>query len=47
MVKEWVKEARNKAKLTNNLRVETNKSLATTEGRNKELALKLATADRD
>ena len=44
---EWVKDARNEARLADNLRVEASKSLTVVEGRNKELALKLATADRD
>ena len=42
-----MKDAQNEARLANNLRVETSKSLATAEGRNKELALKLATTNRD
>ena len=45
--KEWVKDTQNKARLADNLRVETSKSLATVESKNKELALKLAAADRD
>ena len=47
MVEEWVKETWNEAKLADNLRAEASKSLATAEGRNKELALKLAVVDRD
>ena len=47
MAEEWVKDAHNKARLADNLRAETNKSLAIVEGGNKELALKLATADRN
>ena len=43
----WVKDARNEARLANNLRVEASKSLTVAEGKSKELALKLATADRD
>ena len=43
----WVKDNRNEARLANNLRVEASKSLTVAKGRNKELALKLATADRD
>ena len=43
----WVKDARNEARLANNLRVEASKSLTIAKGRNKELALKLATADKD
>ena len=42
-----MKDARNKATLTNNLYVEANKSLAIAESKNKELALKLAIADKD
>ena len=42
-----MKDAQNVARLANNLRTETSKSLATTESKNKELALKLATANRD
>lgn len=45
--KEWLKDTRNEARLANNLRVETSKSLAAVEGKNKELALKLVVADRD
>ena len=44
---EWVKDARNEARLADNLRAEASKSLTVVEGKNKELALKLATADRD
>ena len=47
MLKEWVKDARNEARLTDSLYVETGKSLATAEGRNKELALKLVVVDKD
>lgn len=42
-----MKDACNKARLADNLRVEASKSLTVAEGRNKELAPKLATADRD
>ena len=42
-----MKDARNEARLTDNLRAKASKSLAVTEGRNKELALKLASVDRD
>lgn len=42
-----MKDVRSKARLTDNLRIETRKSLATTEKKNKELALKLATEDRE
>ena len=47
MVEEWVKDARNEARLVDNLCVETSKSLIATESRNKELALKLVAADKD
>ena len=47
MAEEWVKDAHSEARLADNLRVETNKSLATAEKKNKELALKLATEDRE
>lgn len=47
MVEEWVKDARSKTSLTDNLRTKTSKSLATNEKKNKELALKLVTVDRD
>ena len=42
-----MKDTRNKARLTDNFRTKANKSLSVAEGRNKELALKLATANRD
>lgn len=42
-----MKDARNEARLVENLHVETTKALGATEQKNKELALKLATADRD
>ena len=44
---EWVKDARNEGRLADNLRMEASKSLTVAEGKSKELALKLATADRD
>ena len=44
---EWVKNARNEASLADNLCTEASKSLAIAEGRNKKLALKLATMDKD
>ena len=47
MAEEWVKDTKSEARLADNLRVETNKSLATAEKRNKELALKLATEDKE
>ena len=45
--KEWVKNAYNEARLVDNLCVEASKSLAIAKGRNKKLALKLATVDKD
>lgn len=42
-----MKDAQNDARLANNLRVETSKSLAIAKDRNKELALKLATVNGD
>ena len=42
-----MKDARNEARLADNLHVEASKSLTVAESRNKELALKLATTDRD
>lgn len=47
MAEEWVKAPRSKARLIDNLRAETSKSLATAEKKNKELAQKLVTADKD
>ena len=46
-VEEWVKDTRNEARLADDLLAEASKSLAIVKNRNKELALKLATADRD
>lgn len=43
----WVRDAQNKTRLTNNIRTKASKSHAIAKGRNKELALKLATIDRD
>lgn len=45
MAEEWVKDARNKVRLANNLSAETNKTTA--ESKNKKLALKLAAAGMD
>ena len=42
-----MKDAQNEARLANNLRGVASKSLAVAKRRNKELALKLATTDRD
>ena len=46
MAKEWVKDARNKARLTKNLHAETSKALGITEQKNKELGTKLAAKER-
>ena len=42
-----MKDARKEERLTDNLHAEASKSLTIDEGRNKELALKLAITDRD
>ena len=42
-----MKDNQNEARLEDNLRAETSMSLAVAESRNKELALKLAIADKD
>ena len=42
-----MKDARKEARLTDNLHAKASKSFAIAEGRNKELALKLAITDRD
>ena len=42
-----MKDTKSKARLADNLRVETSKSLATAKKKNKELALKLAIEDRE
>lgn len=47
MVEEWEKDAWSEARLVDNLHVKTSKSLATVEEKNKELALKLATEDKE
>lgn len=47
MAEKSVKDARSEARLANNLCAETSKSVATSENKKKELALKLATADRE
>lgn len=47
MANEWLKVTRSKVRLADNLRAETSKSLATSEKKNKEFALKLVTADKD
>ena len=43
---EWVKDARNEARLAYNLRVKTSKALGIAEQKNKELTTKLVTKDR-
>lgn len=45
MAEEWVKDARNDARVVDNLHAEVSKSLATSKRRYKDLALKLATAN--
>ena len=47
MAEEWVKAARSEARLIDNLRTETSKSLAIAKKKNKELARKLVIADKD
>ena len=42
-----MKDTRDKARLADNLLTEASESLSVTKGRNKELALNQATADRD
>ena len=42
-----MKDAYNEVRLADNLHAKANKSFAVAKGRNKELALKLATADKD
>ena len=42
-----MKDAHNEVRLTDNIRAEASKSLVVVEGKNKELALRLAIADRD
>ena len=46
MAEEWVKDARNEARLAYNLRVKTSKALGIAEQKNKELTTKLVTKDR-
>ena len=46
MAEEWVKDARNKARLAYNLRAKTSKALGAVEQKNKELTTKLVTKDR-
>lgn len=43
----WVKDARNNSRLADNLRAETNKALGAAKQKNKELAVKLAIANRN
>ena len=47
MAEEWVKDVQSKARLADNLCIETKKSLVIVEKKNKELAVKLATKDRE
>ena len=46
MAEEWVKDARNATRLTDNLHVKTSKALGAAKQKNKELGTKLATKDR-
>ena len=46
MAEEWVKDARNEARLAYNLRAKTSKALGAAEQKNKELTTKLVTKDR-
>ena len=46
VVEEWVKDARNDARVEANLRAETNKALGTFEQKNKELNSKLVAEER-
>ena len=46
VVKEWVRDTRNKARVEANLRFETNKALGATEQKNKELTTKLIVEER-
>ena len=46
MVEEWVKDARNKARLTDKLRAEANKALGAPEQKKKELTMKLTVEER-
>ena len=46
MAKEWVKDAWSEARLADNLRAKTSKSLATAKQKNKEITTNLATEDR-
>ena len=47
MVEEWIKDARNKAKVEVNLRTETSKALGAAEQKNKELTVKLTIKERE
>ena len=46
MVEEWVKDARNEARLVDNLRVETSKALGIAKQKNKKLGTKLVVEER-
>ena len=46
MAEEWVKDAQNATRLTDNLHVETSKALGVAKQKKKELGTKLATEDR-
>ena len=46
VVEEWVKNARNEARVEANLHVEANKALSASEQKNKELAVKLKAEEK-
>ena len=46
MAEEWVKDARNEARLAENLRTETSKALGATEKKNQEITTKLTAEER-
>ena len=46
MAKEWVKDARNEARLKKNLHAETGKALGITKQKNRELGMKLVAKER-
>ena len=46
VVKEWVRDTQNEAKVEANLRFETNKALGATEQKNKELTARLIVEER-
>ena len=46
MAEEWVKDARNEARLMDNLRAVTSKALGIVEQKNKKLGMKLVAEER-